>query len=78
MELTQLRCGESAIISNLSQVDKAYRYKLLTMGLTCETPVRLVRVAPLGDPIQLEARGVALSVRKEEIKGLKVRRMPSE
>ncbi len=40
--------------------------RLLEMGLTSGTNIRLVRVAPLGDPIELAVRGYRLSVRKSE------------
>jgi len=36
------------------------------MGLTRGTPIELVRVAPLGDPMELQVRGYRLSVRKSE------------
>ena len=36
------------------------------MGLTPGTDVRLMGVAPLGDPLELELRGYRLSVRKRE------------
>lgn len=42
------------------------RHRLLEMGLTRGTWVRLVRVAPLGDPVELHVRGYRLSVRKSE------------
>lgn len=42
------------------------RHRLLEMGLTRGTSVELVRVAPLGDPVELQVRGYRLSVRKSE------------
>ena len=42
------------------------RHRLLEMGLTRGTPIELVRVAPLGDPMELQVRGYRLSVRKSE------------
>jgi Fe2+ transport system protein FeoA len=40
--------------------------RLLEMGLTPGTRVRLLGTAPLGDPLELELRGYRLSVRKSE------------
>jgi ferrous iron transport protein A len=40
--------------------------RLLEMGLTPGTAVRMVGTAPLGDPLELEVRGYRLSVRKLE------------
>jgi Fe2+ transport system protein FeoA len=38
----------------------------MEMGLLPGTRVTLVRVAPLGDPIELRVRGYALSIRRAE------------
>jgi ferrous iron transport protein A len=43
-----------------------YRSKLLAMGLTRGTVVRMVRLAPLGDPVEIEVRGFRLTLRKSE------------
>ena len=40
--------------------------RMLEMGLVPGTPVEVVRLAPLGDPMELKVRGFLLSVRKEE------------
>ncbi|NUP89782.1 MAG: ferrous iron transport protein A [Candidatus Sumerlaeia bacterium] len=40
--------------------------RLMEMGLVPGTPVRVVRRAPLGDPIDLEVRGYHLSLRESE------------
>ena len=38
----------------------------MEMGLTPGVELRIVGVAPLGDPLELEVRGYRLSVRKSE------------
>lgn len=63
--LSDLDLGESARIGRLDG-SADIRMKLLEMGLTRGTTVRLVRVAPLGDPIELAVRGYRLSVRRSE------------
>ena len=40
--------------------------RLLEMGLVPGTAVEVVRLAPLGDPMELKVRGFLLSVRKAE------------
>lgn len=40
--------------------------RLLEMGLVPGTVVEVVRLAPLGDPMELKVRGFLLSVRKAE------------
>ena len=46
--------------------DRRLTRRLLEMGLLPGTRVRVVRVAPLGDPIELRLRDYALSVRRSE------------
>lgn len=42
------------------------RKKLLTMGLTTNTIIEVIRTAPLGDPIEIQVRGYMLTLRKTE------------
>lgn len=63
--LANLAPGESGRIQNVSGKAEV-RNRLKEMGLTNGTWVRLVRVAPLGDPVELHVRGYRLSVRKSE------------
>jgi len=44
--------------------------RLAEMGLTRGAVVELVRVAPLGDPIDIKVRGYHLSLRKREAAGV--------
>lgn len=45
---------------------RVYRQKLLALGLTPDTLFVLKRVAPLGDPMQIEVRGSQISIRRRE------------
>ncbi|MEN9216607.1 MAG: FeoA family protein [Gloeomargarita sp. HHBFW_bins_162] len=53
-----------------------YKRKLLAMGLTPGTILRVKRHAPLGDPTEIEVRGFALSLRKAEADALRVQSVP--
>ncbi|MBW7981250.1 ferrous iron transporter A [Enterobacillus tribolii] len=48
-------------------ISPAYRQKLLSLGFLPGSPFRVVRAAPLGDPIEIEARRVSLMLRKKDI-----------
>ncbi len=69
--LDQLAAGEHATVTGFSGTPPG---RLLEMGLVPGTPVEVVRLAPLGDPMDLRVRGFHLSVRKHEAAGLTVRR----
>jgi ferrous iron transport protein A len=46
--------------------ERQFRRRLMELGLLPGTRIEVVRVAPLGDPIELLARGCFLSIRKSE------------
>ena len=62
--LDTLRAGARATVAGYAGDDPPGR--LLEMGLLPGTPVEVVRLAPLGDPMDLRVRGFHLSVRKRE------------
>lgn len=67
MKLKELNVGARATIMGLAAAtEKVYRHQLLAMGLTPGTELLVSRIAPLGDPVEIIVRGVALSLRKNE------------
>ncbi len=63
--LANLAPGEFGTVEEVGG-DAEIRHRLLEMGLTSGTQVRMIRIAPLGDPVELQVRGYRLSVRKSE------------
>ena len=51
---------------------RAFRRRLLEMGLVPGTTVRVVTVAPLGDPLRIEVRGGQWSIRRAEAAQIQV------
>ena len=45
---------------------RSFRRRLLEMGLVPGTEVRVVTIAPLGDPLQIQVRGGQWSIRRTE------------
>ncbi|MDD2239860.1 MAG: FeoA family protein [Kiritimatiellae bacterium] len=66
MKLGDMIPGQTGIVVGYSGADRAYRQKLLQMGLVRGTPFKLLRKAPMGDPIEIELNGFKLTLRKEE------------
>ncbi len=64
--MQDMRPGQSARIVGYEGERSAYRTRLLTMGLTRGTEITLVRMAPLGDPVDIRVRGFNVSLRKDE------------
>lgn len=69
--MSQLGVGDSARVLRVTG-DGDVRGRLLEMGVTPGVTVRLVRAAPLGDPIELLVRGYHLSVRKCEAAAVEI------
>lgn len=65
VSLDQLKVGEHGIIVNVHGTGSIKR-RLMDMGLTKGTRVKVVKLAPLGDPMELRVRGYELSLRKTE------------
>jgi len=63
--------GQRVTIRGFS-LPEGVRLRLLEMGLTEGAECRVVRYAPLGDPIEVKVRGYFLSLRTEEAKGVLV------
>lgn len=74
MTIRELKVGDAAQVLGFEESGRSYRKKLLAMGLTPGTPFKVVRVAPLGDPVEIQVRGFRLSLRKDEAAALKVER----
>ncbi|MGV1719126.1 FeoA family protein [Vibrio furnissii] len=64
MKLSDLKAGESGQILALNGLLTDVRKKLMVMGLLPNTQVTLIRRAPMGDPLQVEVRGVSIAVRE--------------
>ena len=61
-----LKAGDKAVVAGFFKGKDSYRKKLLAMGITPGTPFKVVRVAPLGDPVEIQVRGYLVSLRREE------------
>lgn len=65
MTLDKLPLGQEAVITAVGG-EGALRCRLLDMGLIPKTKVRIEKIAPLGDPLELRVRGYSLYLRKED------------
>ncbi|MDZ7664100.1 MAG: FeoA family protein [Desulfotignum sp.] len=72
--LKEMRAGESGTVTGYMKGTSAYREKLLAMGLTRGTQFTVERIAPMGDPVEIQVRGFALTLRKNEASALLVER----
>lgn len=64
--LKELKPGEKAKITKVLGEKGAVRRRLMDMGVTRGAEVLVRKVAPLGDPIEVNIRGYELTLRKTE------------
>ena len=71
MTLDLLPIKTKAVITKVGG-EGELRCRLLDMGLIPKTVVEIRKVAPMGDPIELEIRGYPLTIRKEDAAKIEV------
>lgn len=69
--LKQVPVGKSAVVVKLNG-EGPVRRRIMDMGITKGVEVFVRKVAPLGDPMELDLRGYALSLRKADAEMIEV------
>lgn len=72
MTIDDLEIGQQGTICTVGG-EGALRLRFLDMGLIPGTAVRLQKVAPMGDPIQILVRGYELTIRREDARMIGIR-----
>ena len=70
--LSDLKIGQRAKVLGLHMDKPELRRHLLDMGITKGTEILIKKVAPMGDPVDIELRGYELCIRKAEMKNIDV------
>ena len=69
--LDTLKIGQSGKVVSVNLPEKEAR-RLVEMGLTIGASIKVQKLAPLGDPMEIVVRGYHLSLRKAEARGILV------
>jgi ferrous iron transport protein A len=69
--LKDVQVGETVTVSKLNGTG-ALKRRIMDMGITKGTELYVRKVAPLGDPIEINVRGYELSVRKDDAAAIEV------
>jgi len=73
--LADLQVGETVKILGFNPGNLAYQKRLLAMGLVPNQELKLVRRAPLGDPIEIQVQCLFLCLRQQEAAILQLARI---
>ena len=65
LTLRDVKIGETCTVIKLHG-EGAIKRRIMDMGITKGVVIRVVKVAPLGDPIEINVRGYELSLRKAD------------
>ena len=65
MKLSELKPGESAVITKVGG-SGSLRQHFLDMGLIPDAKLTLIKLAPMGDPMEFMVHGYELSIRKDD------------
>jgi ferrous iron transport protein A len=71
MNLSKMKPGESACITKIG-VSGPLKRRLMDMGVLVGEKVKVEKVAPLGDPIEVSIKNYNLSLRRREAEGIAV------
>ncbi len=71
MRLAELRVGQKAKILSINTKGIIKR-RLMDMGIINGEIIKVEKIAPLGDPIDIVVKNYHLSIRKEEANGIEV------
>ena len=71
MNLAQLKPGEKGTIAAIGSIGPLKR-RLMDMGVLVGVEVKVLKVAPMGDPIEVNIKSYNLSLRKKEAEGISV------
>jgi ferrous iron transport protein A len=69
--LKEAKPGETVEVKTLTATGPLRR-RIMDMGITKGTAITVRKVAPLGDPIEINVRGYELSIRKNEAEHIEV------
>ena len=65
--LDKLKLGQVAQVEKINTQDKILRRRIMDMGITKGVLIKVIKIAPLGDPVEISLRGYTLSIRKADL-----------
>ena len=75
MNLSQLAVGSAGIVTSIGG-EGALRQHILDMGVIPGQKIEVVKLAPLGDPMELEIRGYSLTMRLADAENIEIEPLP--
>jgi len=67
MHLSDIKVGQKAVVLGFEDSSPSLRQRLLALGFVPGATLSVKRMAPLGDPMELEIAGSLISLRRKEV-----------
>lgn len=71
MTLNEMKPGETGTVTRINATG-ALKRRIMDMGITKGCKVLVRKVAPLGDPVEINIRGYELTLRKNECSSIEM------
>ncbi len=69
--LKEVKCGQTVTVARLHG-EGAVKRRIMDMGITRGCEIKVRKVAPLGDPVEVTVRGYELSLRKADAEMIEI------
>ena len=69
--LKDIRIGETVRVTKVGG-EGALKRRIMDMGITKGVSIKVMKVAPLGDPVEITVRGYELTLRKADCEKIEV------
>ena len=69
--LKDVRIGETVRVNKVGG-EGALKRRIMDMGITKGVSIKVMKVAPLGDPVEITVRGYELTLRKADCEKIEV------
>lgn len=76
MTLAELKPGQEGVIARIGAAAGSVKRRLMDMGVLAGERVKVEKMAPLGDPIEVLIKGYHLSLRRKEAAGIEIEVSP--
>lgn len=77
LTLREAEIGQAYKVKKITGAGPVKR-RIMDMGLTKNTGFKVIKVAPLGDPVQVQVRGYQLSLRKDDAEMIEIESIPED
>ena len=71
-KLSELSVTQKAKVLKINEENRVIRRHLLDMGITRGVEIKIKKVAPMGDPIDIQLRDYELCIRKQDLTKIEV------